>query len=50
MFNGQFLKVNEIQQRDCSRISLGLVLFSTFSVGKGMDSKISMFVDDTKLF
>lgn len=29
---------------------LDLVLFSTFSVGKGMDSKISTFVDDTKLF
>lgn len=29
---------------------LGLVLFSTFHVGKGMDSKISRFVDDTKLF
>lgn len=29
---------------------LGLILFSTFSVGKRMDSNISMYVDDTKLF
>lgn len=31
---------------------LGLVLFSTFicGIGKGMDSKISRFVDDAKLF
>lgn len=45
------MKINEIQQRDCPRISV-LVLFSTFSydIGKRMDSKISRFVDDTKHF